>query len=78
MSNSSLKFPKKLRRTKQHSRQNIRKKGKFILEQAVLHIIFFCVNTLTFMLTCVKIQFKGSSRDIEQQVNTVNASVALI
>ena len=37
-------------------------------EQAILQIVFFCYNTFTFMLTCVQVQFKGSSREIEQQV----------
>ena len=63
MSSTSLEFSKKLRKRK---RENIRKKGKFIWEQAVLHAIFFCINTCTFMLTCVQIQFRGSSREIEQ------------
>ena len=37
----------------QNPRQNIRKKGKFIWKQAVLHIIFICIKTFTFVLTCV-------------------------
>ena len=46
----------------------MRKKGKFVWEQAVLRMTFFCINAFTFMLTYVQIQFKGSSREIEQQV----------
>ena len=65
MSNTSLKFPKDYGKAKQHPRQNIREKGKFIWEQAVLHIILFCIKTFAFMLTCAEIQFKGYLREIE-------------
>ena len=37
----------------------MRKKGRFIWEQAVLHVIFVCINTFTFMLTCKQIQFNS-------------------
>ena len=56
----------------QHPRQNINK-GKFICKQVVLHKILFCINTFTLMLTCVWIQFKGYSREIDQQVKQYQA-----
>ena len=43
----------------------MRKIGKSIWEQALLHKILFCIKTFTFMLTCVQIHFKGFSREIE-------------
>ena len=48
--------------------KGLRKKGKFIWEWIVLHIVFICLNTFPFMLTCVQIQPKGPSREIEQQL----------
>lgn len=57
---------------KQSTTQTEEKKGKFIWEETVLHRsqqmifdrILFCINTNTFLLFCVQIQFKGPSRQV--------------
>ena len=53
----------------QHPRQNTRKKGKFIWEQAVSHRFLHVVLDRIDIQT----QFKGSSREIEQQVKQYDA-----
>ena len=40
----------------------MRKKGKFLWEQEIN------ISTFIFMLTCKQMQFKDSTREIEQQV----------
>ena len=38
-------------------------------EEAVwIGYVLFCAHNFTFMLTCIQTQFKGSSREIKQQV----------
>ena len=67
-----LKFSRRLKKAKQCSRQNLRRKGKFISEHIVFHrqhidminIFLHKYNTFTFMITYVQIQFKGPSREI--------------
>ena len=39
--------------------------------------IVFCMNTFTFMLTCVQIQFKGPSRKISRLLSTRLSNVRL-
>lgn len=39
--------------------------------------MFFCINTFTFLLTCVQIQFPGSAREIEEQVKQHSMSPIL-
>lgn len=39
--------------------------------------MFFCINTFTFLLTCVQIQFQGSAREIEEQVKQHSMSSIL-
>ena len=64
-------FPRKST-TYETTRQNIRKKEnlsgskQFLIDictKILIGYIFFCINTFRFMQT----QFKGSSREIEQQ-----------
>ena len=78
----NLKFFKKLRgRGQQNPRKNITKKRTFIWEQAALvkylHVLIDIIHIPPYkynpMLTCVQIQLKGSSREIDQQVKQYEA-----
>ena len=56
----------------QHPRQIIRKKGKFIWEKAVYNrYLLIGLNILLYKYIYIYAQthFKGSSREIEQQIN---------
>ena len=81
--NTSMKFPKRLRKTyakfeKKHWKE--RKDNLFGNKQFSIVIckkfwvgyIFSCKNPFTFVLSCVRIQvIKGSSRETEQQVKSL-------
>ena len=75
MSNNSLKFFQKLRKSEATSKTNHKKERNIYLATISLRIVLFCIKTFTFMLICVQIQFRCSSREIEKHIKQHKSSI---